>query len=96
MSGGDTAIKGAQVRGKGVQVQAQNLNIESLQDTMTYKGKQMNVKGQVIVGYGFSAANFNQSKINADYASVQEQSGIYAGDEGHQITLPNTLTSKAA
>ncbi|WP_423729193.1 hemagglutinin repeat-containing protein [Histophilus somni] len=88
MSGGDTAIKGAQVRGKGVQVQAQNLNIESLQDTMTYKGKQMNVKGQVTVGYGFSAsANFNQSKINADYASVQEQSGIYAGNEGYQINI---------
>ncbi|QEH09322.1 hypothetical protein FWK45_02350 [Histophilus somni] len=48
----------------------------------------MNVKGQVTVGYGFSAsANFNQSKINADYASVQEQSGIYAGDEGYQINI---------
>ncbi|ACA31901.1 hypothetical protein HSM_0272 [Histophilus somni 2336] len=58
------------------------------QDTMTYKGKQMNVKGQVTVGYGFSAsADFNQSKINADYASVQEQSGIYAGDEGYQINI---------
>ncbi|WP_406812666.1 hemagglutinin repeat-containing protein [Histophilus somni] len=90
MSGGDTAIKGTQVRGKGVQVQAQNLNIESLQDTMTYKGKQMNVSGQVTVGYGFSAsANFNQSKINADYASVQEQSGIYAGDAGYQIHVGN-------
>ncbi|WP_218638494.1 hemagglutinin repeat-containing protein [Histophilus somni] len=88
MSGGDTTLRGAQVRGKGVQVQAQNLNIESLQDTMTYKGKQMNVSGQVTVGYGFSAsANFNQSKINADYASVQEQSGIYAGDEGYQINI---------
>ncbi|TEW30345.1 hypothetical protein E3U35_04500 [Histophilus somni] len=48
----------------------------------------MNVKGQVTVGYGFSAsANFNQSKINADYASVQEQSGIYAGNEGYQINI---------
>ncbi|ACA31896.1 filamentous haemagglutinin family outer membrane protein [Histophilus somni 2336] len=88
MSGGDTTLRGAQVRGKGVQVHAQNLSIESLQDTMTYKGKQMNVSGQVTVGYGFSAsANFNQSKINADYASVQEQSGIYAGDEGYQINI---------
>ncbi|WP_406812368.1 hemagglutinin repeat-containing protein [Histophilus somni] len=88
MSGGDTTLRGAQVRGKGVQVQAQNLNIESLQDTMAYKGKQMNVSGQVTVGYGFSAsANFNQSKMNADYASVQEQSGMYAGDKGYQIHI---------
>ncbi|WAM58662.1 hemagglutinin repeat-containing protein [Avibacterium paragallinarum] len=87
-SGGDTNIKGAQVRGNGIMVDAENLNIESLQDTMTYKGKQMNVSGQVTVGYGFSgSASFNQSKMNADYASVQEQSGLFAGDEGYQVNV---------
>ncbi|KGQ36596.1 hypothetical protein [Gallibacterium anatis] len=65
-----------------------NLVTKSLQDTMTYKGKQMNVSGQVTVGYGFSAsASYNQSKMNADYASVQEQSGIFAGDDGYQIDV---------
>ncbi|POY45256.1 hypothetical protein C3007_01385 [Avibacterium gallinarum] len=87
-SGGNTTLRGAQVRGKGITVDAENLNIESLQDTMTYKGKQMNVSGQVTVGYGFSgSASFNQSKMNADYASVQEQSGLFAGDEGYQVNV---------
>ncbi|MEE6113274.1 hemagglutinin repeat-containing protein [Avibacterium paragallinarum] len=87
-SGGNTTLRGAQVRGNGITVDAENLNIESLQDTMTYKGKQMNVSGQVTAGYGFSgSASYNQSKMNADYASVQEQSGIFAGDEGYQIDV---------
>ncbi|WP_455550471.1 two-partner secretion domain-containing protein [Avibacterium paragallinarum] len=87
-SGGDTTLRGAQVRGKGITANVENLNIESLQDTMTYKGKQMNVSGQVTVGYGFSgSASYNQSKMNADYASVQEQSGIFAGDEGYQLDV---------
>ena len=89
-SGNDTTLKGTQVRGKAIQLQAQNLNIESLQDTMKYEGKQMNVSGQVTVGYGFSgSASFNQSKMKADYASVQEQSGLFAGDEGYQIDIRN-------
>ncbi|WP_249961062.1 hypothetical protein [Histophilus somni] len=52
----------------------------------------LNISGQVTVGYGFSAsANFNQSKINADYAGVQEQSGIYAGNEGYDVDINNKV-----
>ena len=44
--------------------------------------------GQATVGYGASvSASFNQSKMNADYASVQEQSGLFAGDEGYQVNV---------
>ncbi|WIM80129.1 hemagglutinin repeat-containing protein [Gallibacterium anatis] len=94
-SGGDTTLRGAQVQGKGIRVDTENLNIKSLQDTMTYKGKQMNVSGQVTVGYGFSAsASYNQSKMNADYASVQEQSGIFAGDDGYQLDVRNHTNLK--
>ncbi|MFU2077868.1 hemagglutinin repeat-containing protein [Avibacterium endocarditidis] len=89
-SSGDTTLRGAQVQGKGITAKVENLNIESLQDTMRYEGKQMNVSGQVTVGYGFSgSASFNQSKMKADYASVQEQSGLFAGDEGYQIDVRN-------
>ncbi|WP_410683511.1 two-partner secretion domain-containing protein [Avibacterium paragallinarum] len=94
-SGGDTTLRGTQVLGKGIRVDTENLNIKSLQDTMTYKGKQMNVSGQVTVGYGFSAsASYNQSKMNADYASVQEQSGIFAGDDGYQLDVRNHTNLK--
>ena len=48
----------------------------------------MNVSGSVTVGYGASVrGSFNKSKINADHASVNEQAGIYAGDEGYDINV---------
>ena len=93
-AGGDANIIGSQVKGKRVEVNAQNLNIESLQDTATYKGKQMNVSGSVTVGYGVSAGgSFNKSKVNADHASVNEQAGIYAGDEGYDVNVKNKVSS---
>lgn len=89
-SGGTTTLRGGQILGEGVQITADNLNIESLQDTMKYQGRQMDMSGQVTMGYGFSASgSFNMSDVNADYASVQEQSGIFAGDKGYQINVNN-------
>lgn len=42
------------------------------------------------VGYGFSASgDYSQSKIRANHASVTEQSGIYAGEDGYQIKVGN-------
>lgn len=87
-SGGTTTLRGGQLLGQGVDITADNLNIESLQDTMKYKGKQMNVGGQVTVGFGFAASgNYGQSKVDADYASVQEQSGVFAGADGYHINV---------
>ncbi|MBW3918931.1 filamentous hemagglutinin N-terminal domain-containing protein [Neisseria meningitidis] len=94
-SGGDTTIKGAQVRGKGVQVHAKNLSIQSVQDRETYQSKQQNASAQVTVGYGFSASgDYSQSKIRADHASVTEQSGIYAGEDGYQIKVRDNTDLK--
>jgi len=87
-SGGTTTLRGGQVLGKGVDITAENLNIESLQDTSRYNGQQKDMGGQVTVGYGFSASgNYSQSKVNADYASVQEQSGVFAGENGYNINV---------
>ncbi|MCL5003541.1 hemagglutinin repeat-containing protein, partial [Neisseria meningitidis] len=89
-SGGDTTLKGAQLIGKGIQADTRNLHIESVQDTETYQSKQQNASAQVTVGYGFSASgDYSQSKIRADHASVTEQSGIYAGEDGYQIKVGN-------
>ena len=96
-AGGDANIIGSQVKGKRVELDAENLNIESLQDKSRYHGKQMNVSGSVTVGYGFAAGgSFNKSKINADHASVNEQAGIYAGDEGYDINVNNHTDLKGA
>ncbi|BFU61415.1 MULTISPECIES: hemagglutinin repeat-containing protein [Rodentibacter] len=88
-AGNNATIKGAQVQGKGVTLNAENLHIESLQDKMKYQGKQMNVSGQVTVGYGFAmgSGGYGNSKVNSDYASVKAQAGIFAGDEGYQINV---------
>ena len=96
-AGGDANIIGSQVKGKRVELNAENLNIESLQDKSRYHGKQMNVSGSVTVGYGFAAGgSFSKSKINADHASVNEQAGIYAGDEGYDINVNKHTDLKGA
>ena len=89
-------ITGGQVQGKGVAIDAKNLEIASLQDTYTYQGKQMDMNAQVTVGYGADVkANLSKSKVNADYASVNEQSGIFAGDDGYQINIKDKTNLKA-
>ncbi|MEG9498218.1 hemagglutinin repeat-containing protein [Mannheimia indoligenes] len=89
-SGGDANIIGSQVKGKSVKVNAENLNIQSLQDTMSYKGKQESVQGQLTVGYGASGSmGYSNSKMNANYASVKQQAGIFAGDEGYDVDIQN-------
>ena len=94
-SGGDTTLKGAQLIGKGVQADTHNLHIESVQDTETYQSKQQNGNVQVTVGYGFSASgSYSQSKVKADHASVTEQSGIYAREDGYQIKVRDNTDLK--
>ena len=96
-SGGATNIIGAQVIGKGVSIDAAELNIASLQDKAKYDSKQQNISGQVTVGYGASgSASYSKSKIKADYAGVTEQSGIIAGDDGYQIKVKGNTDLKGA
>ncbi|WP_245946701.1 hemagglutinin repeat-containing protein [Alysiella crassa] len=84
-SGGQTTIKGAQTHGKGIDLSAQDLLIESVQDTAKFNSKQENISGQVTIGGGASVSgSYNKSKVNADHASVNQQSGIYAGDDGYR------------
>ncbi|WOE32914.1 hemagglutinin repeat-containing protein [Acinetobacter sp. SAAs470] len=96
-SGNATNIIGGQVQGKGVSITAKELNIESLQDKATYEAKQQNISAQATVGYGASVSgSFSKSDIDANYASVSEQSGIYAGDDGYQIKVQNNTNLKGA
>ena len=89
-AGGDTTLAGAQVLGKGVELDTNNLVIESRQDTSKYDSKQTDASAQATLGYGVSVSgSFSNSKTNADYASVNEQSGILAGDDGYNINVKN-------
>lgn len=96
-SGTDTNIIGSQVKGEQVIANAGttgqgNLNIESLQDTSTYKNKESSAGFSLSICvppfcYGSSGGSVSasNSKTNSDYASVNEQAGIYAGNGGFQI-----------
>ncbi|QLR44659.1 hemagglutinin repeat-containing protein [Enterobacter sp. RHBSTW-00994] len=86
-SGGDTTLSGATAKGKSIIADVgKNLTIESLQDTSTYKSDDWNASGSVTVGYGFSgSASYSQNKVDADFRSVTEQSGLFAGDGGFNV-----------
>jgi filamentous hemagglutinin len=95
-SGGDTNLKGAVASANQVVADVKgNLNIESLQDAATLDGKRQSasVSGTVGAGAGFSAS-ISQSKVHNDFASVQEQSGIRAGDGGFQVQVTGNTDLK--
>ncbi|TCS32902.1 filamentous hemagglutinin [Paucimonas lemoignei] len=95
-SGGDTTLKGAVASGKQVIADiGGNLNIESLQDTAKFDSKNENLSVSATVGFGASvSASYNKNKIHSDYASVQEQSGIAAGDGGFDIRVKGNTDLK--
>lgn len=76
----------------GAQVVTQiggNLHIESLQDTSVYASKQQSIGGSISVGAGMVGASVNvgNSKMQSNYASVTEQSGIKAGAGGFRVVV---------
>lgn len=91
-SGRDTSLAGAQVNGKQVTADVgRDLTIASTQDSDHYDSKQNSVSGGV--GYTFGAGtasaslNASRDRMKSDFDSVQEQSGIFAGDGGFDITV---------
>ena len=91
-SGRDTMLAGAQVNGNQVTADVgRDLTITSTQDSDHYDSKQNSVSGGV--GYTFGAGtasasiNASRDRMKSDYDSVQEQSGIFAGDGGFDITV---------
>ncbi len=95
-SGGDTTLDGAVVSGNRVSADVGgNLHISSVQDTATYASKNtsagVNVSicvppicaGQTVAGN----ASLSQQILNNRYASVTEQSGVKAGEDGFAIRV---------
>jgi hypothetical protein len=97
-SGGDTNIKGAVASGAQVVADVKgNLNIESLQDKATFDSKNQSISVNATVGAGASVSGgVNQGKVHNDYASVQEQSGLRAGDGGFQVKVGGNTDLKGA
>ena len=94
-SGGDLALKGAVVAGKQISADVGGkLSIESLQDKNHYDSKQQSVGGSLSVGYGMMGGSISasNSKVNSDFVSVGEQSGILAGDGGFKVKVKGDTT----
>ncbi|MCZ2497466.1 filamentous hemagglutinin N-terminal domain-containing protein [Xylophilus sp. Kf1] len=89
-SGGDTSILGGVVKGDRVVTDiGGDLRIESRQDTAKFDSRQQSLGGSASVGAGKVGGSLSasQSQVNADYASVDERSGIQAGDGGFDVKV---------
>lgn len=92
VSGRDTNLTGAQVSGESVLADiGRNLTLASEQDTDRYDSKQQNISagGSFTFGTmsGSASVNYSRDKMDSDYASVKEQTGIFAGSGGFDITV---------
>ncbi|RXV69184.1 filamentous hemagglutinin N-terminal domain-containing protein [Burkholderia stabilis] len=92
-SGGDTTLTGAQVSGDKVKADVGgNLTMTSVQDTSNYTSNQHNsgVSGSFTFGYGGGVdASIGHTGIDANYASVNQQTGIVAGKGGFDVSVVN-------
>jgi filamentous hemagglutinin len=89
----NTTLAGAVASAEKIQATVGgDLKLESLQDTATYKGQQKSAGVGVSVPlYGPGSAsvslNVSNAQVQGDYASVQQQSGLFAGDGGFNVTV---------
>ena len=105
-SGKDTDIKGSQVSGNKVNVAIQgNLTIESEQNKQTYReGNKQSGAGFTTditnAGKGLGGTSIsggaNKSHTHSNYESVTEQAGIYAGQEGFDVTVKGNTDLKGS
>lgn len=91
-SGADTNVQGAQVSGERISTNVGgNLNLASAQDSATYAANQSNAGFAVsipIYGTGGSASiSSSKSQTDANYQSVNQQSGLFAGSGGYDIKV---------
>jgi len=91
-SGRDTTLTGAQASGESVKVDAgRNLTLTSEQDSDRYDSKQQSASagGSFTFGSMTGSANVNVSrdKMHSTWQSVAEQTGIFAGKGGFDVTV---------
>jgi filamentous hemagglutinin len=91
-SGRDTILNGAQVSGDRITADTgRDLWLSSHQDSNDYKSKQTSVAAGgsftfgSMTGSGYISAN--QDKMKSTFDSVQEQTGLFAGDGGFDVTV---------
>ncbi|WP_241049071.1 hemagglutinin repeat-containing protein, partial [Achromobacter xylosoxidans] len=91
-SGGDTLLKGAQASGGQVGADIGGaLTLQSEQDSDRYTAQQRNVSagGSFTFGSMTGSANISasQDKLRSNFDSVREQTGLFAGQGGYDVTV---------
>jgi filamentous hemagglutinin len=89
VSGRDVTMTGAQASANGVKMDVgRSLTLVSEQDTDNYDSKQTSGSAGGSVGTGGSASvSYSRDKMHSTYESVIEQTGIFAGKGGFDITV---------
>ncbi|NUX52418.1 hemagglutinin repeat-containing protein [Paraburkholderia youngii] len=90
ISGGDTNVIGSQINGRQIAADVGgNLNIVSVQDVTNSAAHQSSTGGGFTISQGGGSASFSAQNGHADsnYAGVNEQAGINAGDGGFNINV---------
>ncbi|WP_176082135.1 hemagglutinin repeat-containing protein, partial [Paraburkholderia tropica] len=90
VSGGDTNIIGSQINGRQIAADVgDNLNIVSVQDVTNSAAHQSSTGGGFTISQGGGSASFSAQNGHADsnYAGVNEQAGINAGDGGFNVNV---------
>ena len=91
-SGRDTTLKGAQASGEKITVDAgRNLTLESERDSDRYDAKQQNASagGSFTLGSmtGSASVSASRDRLNSNFDSVKEQTGLFAGKGGYDVTV---------
>ncbi|ELY4673026.1 hemagglutinin repeat-containing protein, partial [Cronobacter muytjensii] len=93
-SGRDATLNGAQVNGEKVIADVgRNLTIASQQDSNRYNSKQTNVNAGGSFTFGSMTGSgylgVTQDKMRSTFDSVAEQSGVFAGKGGFDVSVGN-------
>ncbi|WP_231570559.1 hemagglutinin repeat-containing protein [Aeromonas dhakensis] len=91
-SGRDATLLGAQVSGDKVTADiGRNLTLTSQQDNDHYQSQQSSISAGGSFTFGSMTAsgyvNASRQKINSDFESVVEQTGVFAGKQGFDIRV---------
>ena len=99
-SGGNTTLAGAVVAAGRIKADVGgNLSIQSRQDISSYTSQQSNAGGSVSFGGGGvtgGSISASKSNINSNFNSVNEQSGLKAGDGGFTVNVQGNTDLKGA
>ncbi len=92
-SGRDTLLQGAQVSGESIKADVgRNLTMKSEQDSDRYDMKQSGSSAGASVTWGAGASgsasvSASRDKMHSNFDSVQEQTGLFAGKGGFDVTV---------